>query len=31
MSNLELAKQMYEAFGRGDIPTVLGSMDPAIQ
>jgi ketosteroid isomerase-like protein len=28
--NVELMKSLYEAFGRGDVPTVLGAMDPAI-
>jgi hypothetical protein len=31
MSNLELARTMYDAFGRGDIATVLASMDPAVE
>lgn len=31
MSNLELAQNLYDAFGRGDIPTVLASMDPNIE
>jgi ketosteroid isomerase-like protein len=30
MSNLELARALYDAFGRGDVPTVLAAMDPAI-
>ena len=30
MSNLQLAKDIYAAFGRGDIPAVLASFDPAI-
>ena len=28
--NVDLMKSLYEAFGRGDVPTVLGAMDPAI-
>ena len=31
MSNVEFVKGVYEAFGRGDIATVLGAMDPAIE
>ncbi len=31
MSNLELVKNTYEAFGRGDIPGVLGAMDPEME
>lgn len=31
MSNAQLLKQMYEAFGRGDVDTVLGAMDPAVE
>lgn len=31
MSNLELARQIYDAFDRGDIPTVLASMDPSVE
>ena len=30
MGNVEIIEGMYEAFGRGDIPAVLGAMDPAI-
>jgi ketosteroid isomerase-like protein len=28
--NVDLMKSLYEAFGRGDVPTVLGAMDPGI-
>ena len=28
--NADLMKSLYAAFGRGDVPTVLGAMDPAI-
>ncbi|HXT69324.1 MAG TPA: nuclear transport factor 2 family protein [Vicinamibacterales bacterium] len=31
MDNVQLLKGLYEAFGRGDMPTVLGSMDPNIR
>ena len=31
MDNVKLAKNIYEDFGRGDIPSVLGSMSPDIQ
>jgi ketosteroid isomerase-like protein len=31
MSNVHLVKSLYEAFGRGDMATVLGGMDPAIE
>ena len=30
MSNVQLAKDIYTAFGRGDIPTVLAVFDPEI-
>jgi ketosteroid isomerase-like protein len=30
MSNLEVAKTIYHAFGEGDIATVLAAMDPAV-
>lgn len=30
MSGTELLKNLYEAFGRGDVPTVLGAMDAQI-
>ena len=28
--NVALLKSLYEAFGRGDVPTVLAAMDPGI-
>ena len=28
MDNVKLLKDLYDAFGRGDIPTVLGAMSP---
>jgi ketosteroid isomerase-like protein len=28
MSNVEIVKGVYEAFGRGDVPSVLAAMDP---
>ncbi len=31
MSNVQLAKDMYAAFGRGDIPTVLAAFHPEIE
>lgn len=31
MDNTNLLKGLYEAFGRGDIPAVLGAMSPDIQ
>ena len=31
MSNVQLAQDLYEAFNRGDIATVLGMFDPAIE
>jgi hypothetical protein len=31
MSNLQLARDAYDAFGRGDIPAVLGMMNPDIE
>ena len=31
MSAVEYLSGLYEAFERGDVPTVLGGMDPAIQ
>ena len=31
MSNVQLAKDIYAAFGRGDIQTVLGSFHPDIE
>lgn len=30
MSNVRLVQDIYEAFGRGDVPTVLGSFDASI-
>ena len=27
----ELVKQLYDAFAKGDVPTVLGAFDPAIE
>ncbi len=31
MGNVETMQELYAAFGRGDIPTVLGAMDPNIE
>jgi len=31
MSNVQLMRDLYDAFGRGDMATVLGSMDPGIE
>ncbi len=31
MSNIQLAKDIYAAFGRGDIPTVLAALHPEIE
>jgi ketosteroid isomerase-like protein len=31
VSNVEFMKNLYDAFGRGDIPAVLGAMSPAIR
>ena len=31
MSNVQFAKEMYAAFGRGDIPAVLGAFDPGVE
>lgn len=31
MSGSELLASLYDAFGRGDVPTVLGTMDPQIR
>ena len=31
MDNVTLLKALYDAFGRGDIPTVLGAMSPGIK
>ena len=30
MSNVKLVSDLYEAFGRGDVPTVLAGMDPEV-
>ena len=30
MDNVDLLKNLYDAFGRGEIPTVLGAMSPDI-
>ena len=30
MDNVNLLKNLYDAFGRGDVPTVLGTMSPDI-
>ena len=31
MDNVKLMKDLYDAFGRGDVPAVLGAMSPTIQ
>lgn len=31
MDNVTLLKGLYDSFGRGDIPTVLGAMSPGIK
>ena len=31
MSNVQFAKDIYSAFGRGDIPSVLAGFDPGIE
>ncbi|MGE0594628.1 MAG: nuclear transport factor 2 family protein [Vicinamibacterales bacterium] len=31
MDNVKVLKNLYEAFGRGDVPTVLGVMSPDIR
>ncbi len=31
MDNVKLLKDLYDAFGRGDIPAVLGAMSPDIK
>jgi uncharacterized protein len=31
MSNIQLAQEMYDAFNRGDVGTVLGIMEPNIE
>lgn len=30
-NNLELVQSIYQAFARGDVPAVLGALDPAIE
>ena len=30
MGNVQLVRDAYDCFGRGDIPTLLGMMDPNI-
>ena len=30
MDNVGILKRLYDAFGRGDIPNVLGAMSPDI-
>src|SRR5579862_2303306 len=31
MSNVQLIRDVYDAFNRGDVPTVLGAMDPDME
>jgi uncharacterized protein len=31
MSNIDTVKQMYEAFGRGDIPAILEKLDETVE
>lgn len=31
MSNVDVVKGVYEAFGKGDVPAVVGVMDPEIE
>ena len=31
MDNVSLLKNLYEAFGRGDVPAVLGAMSPQMK
>ncbi len=31
VSNVQVIRNLYEAPGRGDMPTVLGAMDPGIE
>ncbi len=31
LENVQLVRGLYEAFGRGDVPTVLGRMDQGIE
>jgi len=30
-NNADIIRNVYDAFGKGDIPTVLGSMDPNVE
>jgi hypothetical protein len=31
VSNVQRMQDLYEAFGRGEVPAVLGAMDPGIE
>ena len=31
MGNVQLMRDLYDAVGRGDMPTTLGAMDPGIE
>lgn len=31
MSNVDTVKQIYEAFGRGDIPAIIGTLDSNVE
>jgi hypothetical protein len=31
VNNVDLLRRLYDSFGKGDIPTVLGAMSPGIQ
>jgi ketosteroid isomerase-like protein len=31
MSNVQRMRDLYDALGRGDLPTTLGAMDPGIE
>jgi ketosteroid isomerase-like protein len=31
VSNVDTVKQIYEAFGRGDIPAIMGKLDPNVE
>lgn len=31
MGNIDTVKQMYEAFGRGDIPAIIDKLDPNVE
>lgn len=31
MDNVSLLKSLYAAFGRGDVPAVLGAMSPEVR